>query len=590
MNYYLSNNGSDSNSGTSIEYPYKTIEKINSVISKNDNVYIECNSVYYEKLKTYKGCTINSYGVGDKPIFDFSTILNSIQNIIEENGLCKISLSDTSLFNGHINTSVIDNIGFIIVNGDIYANKKFSKELLTDKFDFYSGNSTLYIKCSKSDIFSLAFCTNENMLTLYNDMTVKNITFKNTGGHGINFTCDNILIEKCDFINIGGSYLREDGTRYGNGVQIWTKAKNCDINNCYFENIYDTATTIQGDAKATNKYEYVNISIHHNTIKKCAQSFELWVKGTTDSVIRNCCFNDNICIETGKGSLPLTRPDKSSNCHILFYETRLYNEKMGVTIENNIFEVEDYPLYFFAFDPKYDKADNNLIIGYEDSKLLSSADFTIKDKNDFINSFNYDRNSKFLIKDKNKNLYGLLNSLLIENYKKSKMLKQVLTSSSHNDTLTEQIADGIVIPYVTSSDDSWNSIARITCDNVYSRGTFILNYTLCGDEMLCGDSGFIKIHIAFKSSDKSNASGVYYNQHFTNKYIINNNCFILVYNNVDEKHLFDLYYKTSTKVYAKLKIKMIDSYSSTSTNFEFKNDIILNSITDIGTIIESTLV
>lgn len=592
MIYYLSNNGNDSNNGNSIDSPFKTIARINNVIRANDTILIERNSIYREKLKTYEGCRVDSYGSGDKPIFDFATILEDMSIIVQDGEVCKIDLSNVSKFSGYIDTTTIDNVGFIIVNGNIYSFKKMSFDLLENKFDFYSSNKTLYIKCLKSEIESLSFASRQNMLDIYKGMTVSNIKFMNTGGHGMSFRCDDVMIESCDFENIGGSKLDYDGKRFGNGVEIWTEGRNIDVKKCSFNNIYDTATTIQGNNESTVQYFYENINIHHNTIQNCGQSFECWVKGAPESIIRNCSFSDNICIKTAKGSIPISRPNPYTNCHILFYETNIYDEDIKVKIKNNIFEIDEYPVYFFRNNPKYENVDQNLIIGYANSLIKNDSNMTLKNKNEFIETYNYDRNSKFIEKTDNTDLNGLINRFLIEGYKQSKIFNQLINLNGKILENRNLKTNEIVIPEVRINGDCWRKFATIKTYNANAKCTLLMNYSLVDDEVFCGDSGILKIHIAFASLNQQNKSGLYFSSYFTNSYIKTNDCFQIVYNETGNgEGTFDIFYKASCKIYAKLKLKLIDSYfSRNNIKFNFNLGESVTSLEGLGTIIEGTFI
>lgn len=75
VNYFLADNGSDSNNGTSVNSPFKTIRKLNTIV-------LEAGStVYFKKGDTFKGelkitasgskgkpITFDAYGVGNAPV------------------------------------------------------------------------------------------------------------------------------------------------------------------------------------------------------------------------------------------------------------------------------------------------------------------------------------------------------------------------------------------------------------------------------------------------------------------------------------------------------------------------------------------
>src|ERR1035437_6173742 len=79
VKYYISNSGSDDNAGTSQSSAWKTINKLNSMmtsINPGDEIFFECGSVFTggiiipANISGVKGNTIvfSSYGNGPKPV------------------------------------------------------------------------------------------------------------------------------------------------------------------------------------------------------------------------------------------------------------------------------------------------------------------------------------------------------------------------------------------------------------------------------------------------------------------------------------------------------------------------------------------
>jgi len=73
-NYYVSNNGNDLNDGTSIDFPWETIDKVNSFIFQpGDSVFFKAGHTWRGQLKAKSGNLGNivyygSYGEGTKPL------------------------------------------------------------------------------------------------------------------------------------------------------------------------------------------------------------------------------------------------------------------------------------------------------------------------------------------------------------------------------------------------------------------------------------------------------------------------------------------------------------------------------------------
>ncbi|MDD3740141.1 MAG: T9SS type A sorting domain-containing protein [Bacteroidales bacterium] len=73
-NYYVSNSGNDSNDGTSVDFPWSSIEKVNSFnLQPGDSVFFKSGDVWRGNLKAKSGNSgaiiyYGSYGNGNKPI------------------------------------------------------------------------------------------------------------------------------------------------------------------------------------------------------------------------------------------------------------------------------------------------------------------------------------------------------------------------------------------------------------------------------------------------------------------------------------------------------------------------------------------
>ena len=195
--YYLdSKNGSDSNNGTSIKSPWKTIDKLNeawknNVISKGDDIFFKRgnNFTWPSRIYPRKGGSkynpmiIGSYGKGNKPI-----LCNSLRG----------------------------------------TNGKTIQGLHMDYTGHYIFQDLNITGCGDEGIHI-------NQLGV-NNITIRRIDFNNIGGYGVLLQHVNrFLIENCTANNIGasaflafGSY--KDHTRNG---KFW----NLTINNCGVDGI-----------------------------------------------------------------------------------------------------------------------------------------------------------------------------------------------------------------------------------------------------------------------------------------------------------------------------------------------------------------
>lgn len=92
VDYYVSNSGDDNNSGTSLDAPWKTINKVNNfAFSAGDTIHFKKGDVWREQLVPRSGSaqgdiTYTSYGEGNKPLLLGSLEKNSPVDWINEMG------------------------------------------------------------------------------------------------------------------------------------------------------------------------------------------------------------------------------------------------------------------------------------------------------------------------------------------------------------------------------------------------------------------------------------------------------------------------------------------------------------------------
>ena len=142
-----------------------------------------------------------------------------------------------------------------------------------------------------------------------------------------------ITVRGCDVSWIGGGhqFTRPDGkpVRFGNGIEFWSDAHDCLVEDCRIWEIYDAALTNQGDG--TNVQE--NITYRRNVIWNSEYSFEYWNRGPA-SRTRNIVFEHNTCVDAGLGWGHDQRPDPNGR-HLMFYSNTAATT--NVVIRGNIF-------------------------------------------------------------------------------------------------------------------------------------------------------------------------------------------------------------------------------------------------------------
>jgi len=310
-NYYVdSANGNDDNNG-SLNSPFKTLKKAGQTAVNSDTVYVRRGLEYQGQSTFTNYINIKSYGVGKNPLVccyyknaPSATFMQVQKNIwrtylLESTQWVGYSADESSVNQG--------NVGFIydVLNDMIYGNKKTAFTELTENFDFISGEQDpesigygyLYIYCDKNPLeyikqMILSVLPKNGAIMTLTNVNIQDIDFAYIGGNAMAAN-ENFNIYNCNFYKIGGSFL-SGKTRIGNGIQMGN-VNNSTIKKCKFEDIYDTATTIQG-----NNYNANGLDLSYCESNRCNQFVEIW-SGDNPCSINNVMIHHNKIIKCGYG-------------------------------------------------------------------------------------------------------------------------------------------------------------------------------------------------------------------------------------------------------------------------------------------------
>lgn len=399
--YYVSADGT-SKDGTDINNPMSLKEANNKTYHGNEKVLFKCGDTFYGTMNFNVEATedemfyIGSYGEGEKPIISGANILiNRDAWKLDEEGIYKLDLSNYSNFEGIGKTNYQPyNIGFISdEQGNIYGNRKDTKEKLKKQNDFYCESNYLYIKSdvNPSDKFGkIKFVSRNDLVKLSSNTILDGLDIQYTGAHGIvkkTSTVKNVYIHDCIVQNIGGSVLNEnDFTRYGNGLEFYNgNVENVLVENNIFRNIYDVAFTMQGK---TGYYKNVNVS--NNIFISNTQNSEIWSTDNGEG-ITEYSFGNNIQINTGMGWGYEARPNKEVAANFLMYN---FTSDLNAKVQNNkIFNSERLFYIYYKTTDKFKEnvyLDNNIYYIEENIKIVN------ENKNmEILSDYNKDQNSTF---------------------------------------------------------------------------------------------------------------------------------------------------------------------------------------------------
>lgn len=269
IEYYFSNDGSDSNDGLSPNSPLKDPTPYFNI--SGASLLFKSGDVFYlnEISITNGHIMISSYGGSEKAVLSgLKTSNNTYTNVAGD--VYSVGIDDTE-------------IGALIENGKYNWSRVSRQDYLSKSGDYYfdAGTRTLYKK-SNSNIegTSVQYSLGQNGIKLVgaSNVVIQNVEICNYGRHGVNIgsSCSNITVENCYVHDIGGAELFTN-VKYGNAIQVWSD--NChdiSITNNTVTNIYDTGITAQNSKTSGAVGNTTNIRITQNKVSNCYWGMEFY--------------------------------------------------------------------------------------------------------------------------------------------------------------------------------------------------------------------------------------------------------------------------------------------------------------------------
>jgi hypothetical protein len=281
-------------------------------------------------------------------------ILNRPESWTEHSpGVWKIDLRPVNSHDGYTAT-VNANFGFLMVDGKVMPNLKFSLSGLSAPWDFYCDhpNQTLYTFASANPTTLAAdikAAPNGRIIQCeHGTNAIHDLHLTGTGGCGMGGTGPDVHVHDCLIDYIGGANLR-DGTqrRYGNGIENWVGVKRWTIERNEIAQVYDVAWSPQGRAGSNGTWE--DLTVRNNYIHDCTQTFEFWSSGTNSAGgFQRILIEENICERAGHSVFADVRPDQDVRVQLLTY---LWHTPADIVIQNNIFDGSYAAYSYHAFEP-----------------------------------------------------------------------------------------------------------------------------------------------------------------------------------------------------------------------------------------------
>lgn len=396
--------GNDKNDGQSPETAWKSLEKVAYAdIREGDVVLFRRGCRFRGELRALAGVTYSAYGDGAKPemlgsvdasnpedwvptnvpnVWLFRPMIAYVKeagSIIFDEGKCwgiKVCRNwqtgeRCDMFR---NTRDPKNAEMTVFNGRSYVERECkpfnSLSDITGDLEFFHHYwgmegmmpDHLYLNCpdgNPGDAFGrIEISLRYSIFAVVGDnVTIDNLAFKYAGVHGISAGGyrKNLTVRNCEFSFIGGSgyaperYLMKydppyghDTTRLGNGVEIYGTCDGFIVENCWFDQIYDTAITAQVHAAKDGALplEMKNIRWCNNVFYKCYNSYELWlsISGNdgTYGTMENIDASGNITVNGGFG-WSHQRPDPVYADWLMWGKTPAMCRFQNCGVHNNVF-------------------------------------------------------------------------------------------------------------------------------------------------------------------------------------------------------------------------------------------------------------
>lgn len=344
--YYVSEKGSNANSGLSAQKPIKTLEKLSRLSLKaGDAVLFERGGVYRTSTKYSDGTSFRlttgvsygAYGTGTKPVIN-----GSFENYAEKKW-SRYSGNSNIWYINISNVSADPGVLRVTLKSNGYQYTGCVKESLSDlnkEWQFYWDGSKFYMYCQYGEPTGLlsnidiGFGFDMFKIDGADNITVENLVFTCGGRHGIGAAggTNGITVRGCEFSYIGGSVMSDsDGTRLGNAVEFLGDSTNSLVENCKFSNIYDSGVTFQGISARVSSF-----TVRNNIFDKCGlASFEYWL-GTEGSA-ENIVIEKNLMYNAGNGYGGIENRTKAA-VYVAHIRADGANRTSDFVIKNNVFD------------------------------------------------------------------------------------------------------------------------------------------------------------------------------------------------------------------------------------------------------------
>ncbi len=311
MIYYIDlNNGCPTSDGRSPENARLTYTDLD--IKPGDTVLFRRGTFIRDNLYRVAGeagapVTYGAYGEGTNPVFCGAVDVSdpALWETVEgrENvWLCKAELS-TAVCNfvfdgGRMGATLRWSEDLLCAQGDFHDNKAFGDRQPDAEEAALPRRVTMYSKGNPGNYYKHIECAvwgRRNLSSNVDHTVVEDLIFYASGVHGLTGGCVDMTVRRCSFLYIGGAVWNNRlRIRFGNAIEFWNTGEDLLIEDCYFNNIYDSAITHQGSAECMPARNFVmrnNLFINYS----------MGAYEGRDLMSVDSAFEDNLCLFAGGG-------------------------------------------------------------------------------------------------------------------------------------------------------------------------------------------------------------------------------------------------------------------------------------------------
>ena len=303
MIYYIDPlEGKDTNCGTCMEQPRKNYRILE--LQPGDTVLFRRGRILRDTLDRVAGTpkqsiTYGAYGEGINPVFCGSVNVRQREKWLEISPNIWKYLDDT-----------LPEVGNVIFDhGKGCGTLRWEEPLLRAQGDWFDScmgmrgekgaerKFLLYSEGNPADVYRRIECSRAQYILSQNaSYTICEDLCFFGGMHGMAMGADHVTVRRCSFAYIGGAvWSRERRIRYGNAVEFWTFGQDIRIEDCYFDNIYDSCITHQGPHGACEPAK--NLVMRNNLCMR----YGMGAYEARDRMLIDSVFEGNICVDAGGG-------------------------------------------------------------------------------------------------------------------------------------------------------------------------------------------------------------------------------------------------------------------------------------------------